>query len=71
MCGRGELRGQVGERRAMKNAMIRYFLNAAPKKTPIKSHDIVKHHLNGEQKWFVELLPEVQETLNDVSDLRL
>lgn len=71
MCAHGELRAQVGEKRAMKNAMIRYILNAAMKKTPIKSIDIVRQCLKGEQKWFVNLLPEVEEALNDVSNIRL
>lgn len=67
MCAHGELRAQAGEVKAMKNAMIRYILNVAPKKTPFKSIDIVKQCLRGEQKWFVQLFPEVQEALNDVS----
>lgn len=69
MCASGTLRAQVGEKRAMKNAMIRYILNAAMKKTPFKSIDIVKQCLNNEQKWFVNLLPEVEEALVDVSSL--
>lgn len=67
----GELRGQIGEKHAMKNAMIRYLLNAASKKLPIKSNDIVKQCLRNEQKWFVQLLPEVKDTLADVSDFKL
>lgn len=62
------VRGQIGEKHAMKNAMIRYLLNAATKKTPIKSNDIVKQCLCNEQKWFVQLLPEVTEALRDVSN---
>lgn len=67
MCAYGEMRAQVGEKRAMKNAMIRYMLNAATKKTAIKSIDIVKQCLKNEQKWFAQLLPEVEEALNEVS----
>lgn len=67
MVTQGELRAQAGEIKAMKNAMIRYILNVAPKKTPFKGNDIVKQCLRSEPKWFVKLLPEVQETLNDVS----
>lgn len=67
MSAYGELRAHGGELKAMKNAMIRYILNVAPKKTPFKSIDIVKQCLRGEKKWFIQLLPEVQEALNDVS----
>lgn len=69
MCAHGELQAQVGEKRAMKNAMIRYILNVVTKKTPIKSIDIVKQCLQNEQKWFAKLLPEVEEALNDVSTI--
>lgn len=71
MCAPGRLQAQVGEKRAMKNAMIRYILNAAYKKTPIKSNEIVKQCLNNEQKWFVNLLPEVEDALMNVSNFRL
>lgn len=67
MVTQGELRVQAGELKAMKNAMIRYILNVAPKKTPFKGIDIVKQCLRGDQKWFLKLLPEVKEALNDVS----
>lgn len=70
MCAHGPLRAQVGEKHAMKNAMIRFILNAAVKKTPFKSIDIVKQCLNNEQKWFANLLPEVEEALVDVSTFR-
>lgn len=67
MCAHTEIRAQVGEKRALKNAMIRYILNAAVKKQPIKSIDIVKQCLKNEQKWFAKLLPEVEEALSEVS----
>lgn len=70
MCAHGEPRAQTGEKRAMKNAMIRYILNTASKKLPFKSADIVKNCLRSEQKWFAQLLPEVDEELNDVSNYR-
>lgn len=58
---------QHGELKSMKNSMIRYILNVASKKTPFKSIDIVKQCLQGEQKMFVQLLPEVEDMLSDVS----
>lgn len=70
MCAPARLQAQVGEKRAMKNAMIRYILNAAYKKTPIKSNEIGKQCLNNEQKWFVNLLPEVEDALMNVSNFR-
>lgn len=70
MCAHGDVgRTQVGEKRAMKNAMIRFILNVATRKIPFKSNDIVKQCLRSEPKWFAQLLPEVQETLSDVSVL--
>lgn len=61
------LQAQQGELKSMKNAIIRYILNVSSKKTPIKSIDIVKQCLRGEQKMFLHLLPEVQDILSDVS----
>lgn len=55
------------EIKSLKNTMIRYILNMVSKKTPIKSIDIVKLCLRGEQKTFAQLLPQVQEILSDVS----
>lgn len=60
------LQAQQGELKSMKNSMIRYILNSS-KKTPIKSIDIVKQCLKGEQKMFLHLLPEIQDILSDVS----
>lgn len=67
MTAQGELTARAGELKAMKNAIIRYILSIAPKKTAFKSIDIVKQCLRGEQKWFTQLLPDVQDALNDVS----
>lgn len=61
------LHAQQGELKSMKNSMIRYILNNSSKKTPIKSIDIVKQCLRGEQKMFLHLLPEIQDILSDVS----
>lgn len=69
MAVQSETRVHAGEVRGMKNAMIRYILNAASKKTPFKSIDIVKQCLRNEQKWYFQLWPQVQEDLNDVSQI--
>lgn len=61
------MQAQQGELKSLKNAMIRYILNMASKKTPIKSIDIIKTCMRGEQKLFLKLFPEVQEILSDVS----
>lgn len=61
------LQAQQGELKSMKNSMIRYILNVSSKKTPIKSIDIVKQCLRGEQKMFLHLLSDVQDILSDVS----
>lgn len=58
---------QPGERKAMKNAIIKYILSTTAKKLPFKNIDIVKQCLRGEQKWFIHLYPEIEETLSDVS----
>ena len=67
MVAAPRLQAQQGELKSMKNSMIRYILNVSSKKTPIKSIDIVKQCLRGEQKMFQHLLPDVQDILSDVS----
>ncbi|XP_031619107.1 non-structural maintenance of chromosomes element 3 homolog [Contarinia nasturtii] len=71
MAPRGQAQTQQGELKSMKNSMIRYILNMSSKKTPIKSADIVRKCLQGEQKMFVRLLPEVQDILSDVYGYQL
>lgn len=67
MVSAPRLQAQQGELKSMKNSVLRYILNISTKKTPIKSIDIVKQCLRGEQKMFLHLLPEIQEILSDVS----
>lgn len=68
MVTTARLHAQQGELKSMKNAMVRYILNVSSKKIPFKSIDIVKQCLRGEQKTFLQLFPEVQEMLDDVSN---
>lgn len=67
MAPRQQAKTQQSEMKSLKNSMLRYILNMSSKKGPIKSAEIVRKCLHGEQKTFLQLLPQVQEILSDVS----